>query len=35
MTGYGTGKICFEIPAYLLIEQGMSRVGKFKTTQMC
>ena len=26
---------CFEIPAYPLIEQGISRVGKFKTTQMC
>ena len=30
--GYGKGKIIFEIPAFLQIEQGKSRGGKFKTS---
>ena len=41
MIGYGTGKIIFEIPAFLPIERGISGAGKFKVmlhlaaTEMC
>ena len=32
MIGYGKGKNYFEIPAFLQIERGKSRAGKFKTS---
>ena len=32
MIGYGKGKIVLKIPAFLQIEQGKSRAGKFKTS---